>query len=312
MKEMKRDKYIYSLIGLKRLPHLLLLLSLLLLLLSGCCKSEEPISGKILKFTIGGEGQTQAGAIREIEVFVYDDKDKLIGRAGSTVDGTVVLDYPGIPTLRCVAWGNSKDSGLELPPLQPGDPLDKGYLALKTLSPTRTETGLHPLPPNLFRGAIEIDNNTTTGTAAETQMPMQSTVATTYITIRGLQEYTGTATGEYALIIHGAADRIRFAGNYGKEKAVHRTTGSFNAEKEYILPPFHLFPPAAGTEGITIDILHDGKLLKSILQTNDGKPIVPVAGKSLKLRIIFKPDGGGGDVIPPGWDSTDVEVSYPK
>lgn len=296
--------------------HISLLLQLTLILLSlfaaGCCKSEDPISGKVLTFVFGGEGQPQGGTIREIELFVYDDKDRLIGRAGSQIDGTVVLDYPDVPTLRCVAWGNSKDSGLELSPLQPGDPLDKGHLALKTLSPTRAETGLHQLPPDLFRGAITIDNTAATDTASDTQMLMLPAVATTDISVRGLQEYTGSAAGDYAVIIRGTADRIGFAGNYGKEKAIHRVTGTFNTEKEYILPSFHLFPPAAGTEGLTIDILHDSKLLKSVSQTNDGKPIVPIAGKPLELRITFNPGGGGVDVTPPGWTSTDVEVSYPK
>lgn len=305
---MIKDKQPYP----RRLFKQLLLPAALLLLAAGCSKTGEPVSGKVLKFAIGGEGQTGAEAIREIELFVYDDKDRLVGRAGSTVDGTVVLDYPGIPTLRCVAWGNSKDSGLELPPLQPGDPLDKGYLALEPLSPTRGETGLLQLPPDLFRGAIEIDNNNAAGNSAEVRMSMLPTVATTYMTILGLQGYTGTATGGYAVIIRGTAGRIGFPGNYGKEPSAHRITGSFNAGKEYILPPFHLFPPAAGTGGITIDILHDGKLLKSVSHTNDGKPVVPIAGKPLELRITFKPGGGGVDVTPPGWIPADIEVSYPK
>lgn len=319
---MKRDKYTYFLPWPKRSPRSLWsawssrlsvpLLLLLLLLTAGCRKTEDPIpsKSKTLRFNIGGDGQAESGSIREIEVFVYDDKDRLIGRIGSTADGAVVLDYPDIPTLRCVAWGNSKDSGLELSPLQPGDPLDKGYLALKPLSPTRAGTGLYPPPPNLFRGTLEIDNNTATGNDAEARMPMLSTVATTYITIGGLQEHTGTATGEYAVVIRGAADRILFSGDYGKESSVHRITGAFNAEKEYVLPPFLLFPPAVGTGGITIDILHDGEPLRSVSQTSDGKPIVPVAGKRLELRIVFKPQDGGVNVTPPGWTSVDIEVSY--
>lgn len=307
---MNKNKYTCLSPSFQRFQQLLPLILWLLLLFSGCCKNEEPVSGKALKFVIGGEGQVQADAIREIEIFVYDDKERLIGRTSSQIDGTVILDYPDIPTLYCIAWGNSKDDALEISPVKTGDPMENGYLALKALLTTRTETQYYYMPPNLFRGIVKIDNNTVSDNTQEDRISMLQTVTPVYITIRGLQNATGTDKGNYTITVGGAASRIDFMGSYGGIKTVHQLTGTFNAEKEYIIPVFYLFPLPVEGEGLTIDIRHDGKLLKSITKTNDGKPIVPLAGKPLELRISFTLSGV--DVNPPGWNSTDIEVNYPR
>jgi len=305
---MNENKYTYPGLSFQRLQHLLPLFSVLLLLTTACCKKEELVGGRILKFSFDSTSQPHTDVIHEIEVFVFDDRERLIGRASTQIDGTVALDYPQIPTLHCVAWGNSKDSGLEFSPLQPGDFLKKGYLALKTLSPTRAGDTFCNTPPDLFRGAIQIDNNATTGDRQLIRMVMLQTTASIHIKIDGLPETTGTEEGDYSVVVGEASARIDFYGDYSS-KAVHRLTGTFNTEKEYIIPPFHLFPSAAN-KGIKIDILHNGKLLKSIIQTSGGQPILPVAGKELTLLIKFAP--GGVEVRPPGWNPTDVEIVYPK
>lgn len=305
---MNENKYKYPGSSLWQLQHLLPLLSVMLLLTTvGCCRKEKLFSGRILTFSFDSTSQIDPEAIREIEVFVYDDEDMLIGRASTGINGTITLDYPDIPTLHCIAWGNSKDSSLELSPLQPGDPIEKAYLALKPLSSHRTETQYHNTSPDLFRGAIQIDNNMTDD-RLPTQIVMQQTTASIQIIIDGLPSVTGTEAGDYCVVVNGVGGRIDFLGGYSG-KAVHCLTGSFNIEKEYIIPPFRLFPSTEGEE-INIDIFHDEKLLKSITQTNDGKPILPAIGKELTLLIKFP--SGGVEVKPPGWNSTDVEVSYPK
>ena len=305
---MNKNKYICLTPSLQRLRYLLPLLSVVLLLTAAGCKREDLNGGRQLKFSFDGTSRPEA--IREIEVFVFDDREQLIGCTDTQIDGTVTLDYPQTPTLRCIAWGNSKNSSLELPLLQPGDPFNKGFLVLKKTSPTQAETQFHNMPPDLFRGARQPDNNPTPGNRQPVTIPMVMlpTTASIHITISGLPEITGTETGDYAVTINGASSRIDFSGNYSG-KAVHRLTGTFNTRKEYIIPAFRLFPPAAG-KGIRIDISHDGKLLKSITQTSDGQLLLPVAGKVLELSIKFTPDGV--EVRLPGWNPTDVEVVYPR
>lgn len=306
---MNINKYKYPDSALWQLQHMLPLFFAVLLLTTACCKKEELISGRTLTFSLDSASLADPDAIREIEVFVFDNQQQLISRTSTGIDGTISLDYPQTPTLHCIAWGNSKDNSLEYSTLQPGDPLEKGYLALTPHSPTRAETIFSNTPPDLFRGAIQIDNSTPADAQPSTRMVMQQTTASIYITIDGLSETTGIEAGEYTVEVNNAATSIDFKGRYSG-KTTHRLTGSFNAQKEYIILPFHLFPPVAG-QGITIDILHDGKLLESITQMSDKQSIIPVAGKVLKLLISISPSGGV-EVSPPGWNPTDIEVNYPK
>ncbi|MCL3849710.1 FimB/Mfa2 family fimbrial subunit [Parabacteroides sp. GYB001] len=304
---MNENKHTYPGSSPWRLRHLLPLLpAVLLFTVAGCWKDSLP-GVRQLKLNFYNASQAGSGAIREIEVFVFDDQQQLSNRATGTIDGTLSLDRPRTTTLHCIAWGNSNDKSLRLPVLQPGDPLDGAYLTLTPLSPAKDGTQYLNTPPNLFRGAIETDNKTI-ASQPSFNMKMQPTTASINITISGLAESTPTETGDYAIVVNGSPARIDFEGNYSGN-AVHRLTGSFNTQKEYIIPPFRLFPSVAG-KGIRIDIDHNGKLLESITKTSNGQPLLPEKGKELALLIKFIP--GGVEVKLPGEGPTDVEVVYPK
>ncbi len=305
---MNENKYTYPGSSLRWLQQLLLLSVVLLLMATGCRK-DDLNRGKTLIFAGSGTSQSGSDGIREMDVFVFDDREQLISRTGTQPDGAVELDYPQTSSFHCIAWGNSKNSGLELSPLQPGDPLSKGSITLKKLLSTQDGTTFSNTPPDLFRGAIQTDNNNTTSTRQVIPMVMLPATASIHITIDGLQEATGTADGSYTLEVSQAAARIDFEGNYSGQ-AVHSLEGSFNSEKEYIIRPFHIFPPATG-KGIRLDVSHGGKLLQSITQTSDGQRLLAEAGQKLELLILFSPDGSAEARLP-GWKPTDVEVAYPK
>ena len=304
---MNGNQHTYPGSSLWRLQHLLLLLlAVLFLTVAGCWRDSLP-GKREMKFNFHSTSLAGNDAIHEIELFVFDDQQRLISRTTGTPGETISLDCPSSQPLHCIAWGNSNDKSLRLPTLQPGDLLDGAYLALTPRSPAKDGTQDLNTPPDLFRGAIETDNKTT-ARGVPFNMEMRPTTASIDITISGLPETIGTETGDYAIIVNESAARIDFSGNYSG-KAVHRLTGSFNTQKEYIIPPFRLFPPATG-KGIRIDVNHNGKLLKSITQTSDGQPFLPKAGKELSLLIKFTPDGV--EVRLAGWSPTDVEVVYPK
>ena len=303
---MNENKHTYPGFLLWRLQHLLSLLSVVLLLAAAGCWKEDLPGGKQLKLSFHSASQTGSDAIHEIELFVFDDRQQLISCATCTIDETISLDCPQTSTLHCIAWGNSNDNSLKLPVLQPGDPLDGAYLTLTPLSSAKDGTQYLNTPPNLFRGAIETDNNATTRRPSF-NMEMQPVTASIHITISGLLKATGTTDGNYTVEVSRSAARIDFEGIPGGT-AIHRLTGSFNPQKEYIIPPFRIFPPPEG-KGIKIAVFHNGTLLKNITQTSDRQPLVPEAGKELKLQIVFS-DNGDAEVRPPGWNSSDIDVVY--
>lgn len=303
---MNENKHTYPGSPLWRLQYLLLLLfAVLFLTVTGCWRDSLP-GKRQLKFNFHSASQAGNDAIREIELFVFDDQQQLINRATGTIGETISLDCPSTRSLHCIAWGNSNDKSLRLPALQAGDLLDGAYLALTPLSSVKAETQYLNTPPDLFRGAIDTGNKTIARGASFT-MEMRPATASIHITISGLSRATGTTDGNYTVEVSRTAARIDFEGTTGGT-AVHQVTGSFNSQKEYIVPSFRVFPPPDG-KGIKIAVFHNGKLLKEFTQTSNRQPLVPVAGQELMLPIAFNADGSA-EIKPPGWVSSDVDVTY--
>lgn len=305
---MNENKHTYPGFSPRRLQRLTtLLLTVLVLTAAVCCRDNLP-GGKHMKLSFNSASQAAGNAIHEIELFVFDNQQRLISRATDTLDETLLLDCPPTSSLHCIAWGNSSDKSLRLPVLQPGDPLDKAYLALTPLSATQAETQYLNTPPDLYRGAIDTDNNATPAVRSSSfHMELLPATASIHITISGLPKATGTTDGNYTVEVSRPAARIDFEGTLSGS-AIHRLAGSFNPQKEYIIPPFRCFPPAEG-KGIKIAVYHDGKLLKNITLGSNRQPIVPQAGKVLELLIAFDA-GGNAQVMPPGWKPNDIEVTY--
>lgn len=303
---MNENKHTYPGSSLWRLQHLLLLfLAMLFLTMAGCWRDGLP-GKRQLKLSFHAISLAEGEAIHEIELFVFDDQLQLTNCATGTLGETVTLDCSSTRSLQCIAWGNSNDKSLQLPALQPGDPLDGAYIALTPLSPATTETHYLNTPPELFRGAIDSEHKTTPrGTPFA--MEMRPATASIHITISGLSKATGTTDGDYTVNVSRAAARIDFQGTTAGS-ALHQVTGSFNSQKEYIIPSFRVFPPPDG-KGIKIGVYHNGILLKELTQTSDRRPLLPVTGQELKLTIVFSADGSA-EVKPPGWKPSDIDVTY--
>lgn len=117
-------------------------------------------------------------------------------------------------------------------------------------------------------------------------MEMRPATASIHITISGLSRATGTTDGNYTVEVSRTAARIDFEGTTGGT-AVHQVTGSFNSQKEYIVPSFRVFPPPDG-KGIKIAVFHNGKLLKEFTQTSNRQPLVPVGRPGAEATDRFQ------------------------
>ena len=90
-------------------------------------------------------------------------------------------------------------------------------------------------------------------------------------------------------MVHETASRVDFEGRYGGDPASYAFSPRFEAGKDYIIPPFNLFPTTAGS-GISIDIYRNGSLLRSISTDSGNQPILPVVGKTLNVLLNFRLD----------------------
>lgn len=279
-----------------------------LLLLSGCIaeNTDDCFKGVLMnvKLPTGIPGET----IKDMSLYVFDDKDLLLDILPVDNSEPVVLNYPGIPSFHCVAWCNTQDSAILVCPLKKGDSCSDGFISLKPFVPTRAGKGIFASPTDLFYGELTIENNTTSNQAEGQSMDVSRMTASMNITLRGLQKTTGTEDGEYSLVIHETHSRVDFHGHYGGELAWHSPEMNLADNKDYVVSGFLLFPTPEGN-GLTIDIYHDKSLVKSLKTDGGGNPIVPVVGKTLNLLLDF---GGSANVEIEitGWGETYVWKEY--
>lgn len=258
-----------------------------LLVLSGCIAENNDNCFKGVPLKVKLPADIPAETIKDIRLYVFDDNDLLLDILPMNSSEPVALHYPDIPMLRCIAWCNILDGTMFISPLQKGEPLSDGFISLKPSASTKAAQSIFTSPTDLFYGELNVDNTSTSNHIVEKEMSVSRMVASMNITIRGLELLSQSNEGIYSIVVHETASRVDFDGRYGGEPASYAFLSDFEAGKDYIVPPFNLFP-AMGGGGIAIDIYRDGNLLRSISTDSGNQPIVPVVGKTLNVLLNFK------------------------
>lgn len=279
-----------------------------LLLLSGCIAENTDDCFKGIPLKVSLPADVPQETIQDMSLYIFDDKDLLLDILPVNGMEPVILNYPGIPTFHCVAMGNTQDGTMLVSPLKKGDPCSDGFISLKPSVSTRAEQGIFTSPSDLFYGELEIENNTTSNGGGEHTIEVSRMTASMNITLRGLQDLTGTNDGNYSLVVRETSSRMDFNGNYGGPPASYSPAMTLAANKDFEVSMFRLFPTAEGN-GLTIDIYHNRSLLKSITADGSGKPIVPIVGKTTNLLLDFKASVDV-EVEITGWGETVVWKEY--
>lgn len=279
-----------------------------LLLLSGCIAENTDECFKGIPLEVSLPSGVSQETIKDMTLYVFDDKDLLLDILPVNGMEPVNLNYPGIPTLHCVAMGNTQDGTMLVSPLKKGDPCSDGFMSMKPSASTRAEQSIFTSPSDLFYGELEIENNTTSNHPAEQFISVSRMTASMNITLRGLQDLTGTEDSNYSLVVRETGSRMDFNGNYGAPSASYSPAMTLAENKDFEVSMFRLFPTTNGS-GLTIDIYHNGSLLKSITADGSGNPIVPVVGKTTNLLLNFKASVDV-EVEITGWGETVVWKEY--
>lgn len=260
----------------------------ILLLLSGCIaeNNDDCFKGVPLKVKLPA-GISQE-TIKDMNLYVFDDKDLLLDILPISSKEPVMLNYPGIPSLHCVAWCNIQNGTMSVSSLKKGDPLSGGFISLKPSVPTRTEKSTFISPADLFYGELKIENTSTSARIEEQALTVSRMVASMNITVRGLELLSGSNDGDYSLVVHETASRVDFEGRYGGDPASYQLSSRFEVGKDYKIPVFNLFPTMEENKGVTIDIYRNGDLLRSLNMDSSHQPIIPVVGQTLNVLLDFK------------------------
>lgn len=279
-----------------------------LLLLSGCIAENTDDCFKGIPLKVSLPADIPQGTIKDMSLYVFDDKDLLLDILPVNTTEPVTLNYPGIPAFHCVAMCNTQDGTMLVSPLKTGDPYSDGFISLKPSASTRAEQSIFSSPGDLFYGELKVENNTTPNHAEGQIIDVSRMTASMNITLRGLQKLTGTDDVNYSLVVHETSSRMDFSGNYGGPPASYSPAVNPAANKDFEVLMFRLFPTTTGN-GLTIDIYHNRSLLRSITTDGSGNPIVPVVGKTTNLLLNFE---GSVDVKieVTGWGETVVWKEY--
>lgn len=278
------------------------------LLLSGCIAENTDDCFKGIPLKVNLPTGIPQETIKDMSIYVFDDKDLLLDILPVNSMEPVILNYPGIPSLHCVTLCNTQDGTMLISPLKKGDPCSDGFISLKSSAPTRAEQSIFTSPSDLFHGEIKIENNTTSSHVEERIMGVSRMTASMNITLRGLQKLTGTEDGNYSLVIHETNSRMDFSGNHGGSPASYSPAMTLATKKDFEVSMFRHFPTTNGS-GITIDIYHNRSLLKSITTDGSGNPIVPIVGKTTNLLLNFE-GSVGVEIEITGWGETVVWKEY--
>lgn len=260
----------------------------ILLLLSGCIAENTDDCFKGIPLKVKLPSGISQETIKDMTLYVFDDKDLLLDILPISGKEPVMLNYPGIPSLHCVAWCNIQDGTMSVSPLKKGDPLSDGFISLKPSMPARAEKSTFISPTDLFYGELNLENTSTSARIEEQDMTVSRMVASMNITVRGLELLSGSNDGDYSLVVHETASRVDFEGLYEGDPASYKFSSRFEAGKDYKTPPFNLFPALKGNKGITIDIYRNGDLLRSLNTDSNYQPIIPVVGQTLNVLLNFK------------------------
>lgn len=268
-------------------PAGILSLMFTLLLLSGCIAENTDDCYKGVPVKVNLPGGIPSEAIKDINLYVFDDKDLLLDILAVNGSNPVMLNYPGIPSLHCVAWCNTQDGTMLVSPLSVGDSRSNGFISLKPSVPTRAEQSIYTSPTDLFYGELNVDNTSTSYRIEQQEMTVSRLVASMNITLRGLELLSGSDDGNYSIVVHETTSRIDFAGRYGGPLASYAFAAGVEAGRDFIVPTFNLFP-TIGDSGLAIDIYHNSSLLRRITVDDNNRPMIPIVGKTLNVLVNFK------------------------
>ena len=260
---------------------------LTLLLLSGCIAENTDDCYKGTPLTVELPAGILPESMKDISLYVFDDKDKLLDVFSMSATEPVILNYPDIPMLHCVALCNTQDGTMSVSPPEKGGSCSGGFISLKPAEPTRVEQGIFTSPTDLLYGELKLENNTTPAKPERQVVSVSRMTASMNITLRGLQRLTGTEDWDYSLVVRETNSRMNFDGTYGGTPASYSPPVTPGKNKDFEVYMFRLFPTLNAT-GLTIEIYHNGTLLKSVHADGSGNPIIPVVGKTMNLLLNFE------------------------
>lgn len=294
--------------------------------LTGCIKEKGsdycPTAAHYLivrSFDADNKEITGTGAVREVVLYVFDNKGAYTGKIIASENERVPLNYPEGSQLTIVGWGNSQSGKQVMPQLAPGTPIDQ---AVVTLVENSSQPIVAPIgskaspeissysasPDDLFWGMSPIALNSIEGqTEVGHELDIKRKVASMSVVIKGLQEWAGTSDTDFSIVINGTRKSIDFKGNKVGDPTLYLQQLLKNENGQFVTGIFNTFP-SADTQ-ITIDIYKGNEKIYTVTTDGDNKPFVLDEGRLLNVFIDFTRNVGVSVTVTE-WGKVDINQDF--
>jgi len=203
----------------------------------------------------------QSARIRDVVIFVYDEKEKLLGRIDTQPNTTVPFEFSGHNKYYIVALGNSAGGYFTV---AARDGLASSGISLN--SNAKTAPPKAPVD-DLFFGeqCVELKPGYT---IEQVDLHMLRQVGAMNVTVRGLPREVGDVASDYQVVVQETYQAMDFLGRMTNSagRATYYPTSTFLSNGDLFVDNFNLLPSESGYN-VAIDILyHNTPLTRGIVR----------------------------------------------
>lgn len=298
---------------MKKSNSVLYLLFLLFVLgESGCIKEDAPHPEGcpperdkhvliVRSFDLPGHEITGTGVVKEIVLYIFDNKSNYLNQIQCKESEPVELDYPEHSLLTIVGWGNSSGGEQYLPRINNSASIKDLQIKLK-----QTQVGYSNSPADLFHGITTIELNSITKTVTH-YLDIQRKVASMYISIKGLQAWLDTSDTDFSFEIDEKANAFDFYGSLQGDLTTFRPKFEIKGTDEFVIPIFYTLP--SGENPVTLRIRKGNQVIYTTSEDESGNPFRLEPGKLLTVSIDF--NAGINSVVSlESWVESDINQEF--
>lgn len=249
---------------------------------------------KVKAVDVEGNDITTSGTLTSVDIYLFDENGfvRMVPQGSST---DFLLGAGKDKPLTLVAWGNLKSDTLKMPELAVGTSMKDARIEL-----IQKEDGYHLPATDIFYSRQEVTGASTRGVLEETLvLTLERRVAGMNIVTKNLEKKFGTGTPCH-FIVYGVGNALNFmgepiGGTVGYQPAVRHTDAN-----DVHSPAFRILPTPQ-EKALSISLCRGNKVLYTVTEDSNGKPLLANPGEHLNIVIDFE-----APVVDPDPDVPDV------
>ena len=256
---------------------------------------------------VTGNDLTGTGTVTSVDIYLFSE-ERFVRRVPSGTSADFLFAHDKAATLTLVAWGNLKADSLEVPEIAAGTPIEQAQLSLR-----RKESGYNLPITDLFysRQDVSATPAKTRGITEESiTLVLERRAAGMSVRTRYFTDQYDKAQGTCHFVIRGTGTALNFLGQAVGSGAGYEPVSATDQQGDTFAAPFRVFPTEASQQ-IEIDLYQGEKLLMSVVNDSQGKPLHAVQGEQMNVEIDFRNAIAQVTVTVEEWGEMNQDTMFP-